>query len=91
MKQMAIKYPEQPPMIISLGVSENSNGVHDKILKNMKVKNTFYIRIDYLKLQGEDDTSYYNKIKKQAQNITNILFQNYELGNVKATPCDLNI
>ncbi len=89
-EQLQRRYPDTPPIVIALGISSNSEEVHEEIIDNVKIWNFIYHRISYLHfmqgslgknspLREESYDDYYRKIEDQARLVTELLIQNYLL------------
>jgi len=89
-EQLQQRYPDTPPIIIALGISLDSEEVHEEIIRKIKRNKLIYHRINYLHfmqgsigqnsfLQEESYSTYYRKIANQANLVTELLIQNHFL------------
>lgn len=72
-------YPDIAPLVISLGVSDNSKNIHDLLIASTNEDGFIYRRIDFLTFDFETEQEYEEKINQQAYEVATILKRNNDL------------
>ena len=72
-------YIENAPLIIALGIGENSKDIHDILVDSVKEDGFVYKRINCFQFRKETEQAYNEKLARQAMEIATLLKNNHEL------------